>query len=212
MSRSPSIATIVEGKGEQHAVPGLVRRILAQYERYDLQVPPSKVTNTKSNLLNKFEKFLRYALIDGCAAILVLLDADDECPRTEVVDLVRKVTALNLDVPVAIVYAKCEYETWFICSLSSDQGDKIRERLELPAHVTAPENAEKIRNAKGWLTERMPRHRSYKEISDQAPLTHHIELDLVRSRSRSFRRLCHAIEELLQAVDLGEATVTPLLD
>lgn len=212
MSRSFSIAAIVEGEGDRHAVPGLVRRILLQRERYDLLVPPAKVTNGKSKLLEKFERFLQYALIDGCDAILVLLDADDECPYTEVVDLVQKVTALNLDVPVALVYAKCEYETWFICSLSSDQGDKIRERLELPAHVTAPADAEGIRNAKGWLTDHMPRHRAYKETVDQEPLTYHIELDLVRSRSRSFRRLCHAIEELVQAVDLGKAIVTPLLD
>lgn len=204
---------IVEGDGDRKAVPGLVRRILWQCGRYDLQVAARAIaTKGKPSLRKKFKHHLQYALANKCTAILVLLDADGECPRTEVGDLVSNANALNLDVPVAIVYAKCEYETWFICSLFPGKGDGIRKRLELPAHVIAPENAEKIRNAKGWLTDRMPRHRAYKETVDQEPLTHHIELDLVQSRSRSFRRLYHAIEELVRAVDLGEATVTPQLD
>lgn len=200
---------IVEGKGDEKAVPGLVRRILWDNCRHDLLVARSIVTNGKPLLLRKFERFLRYAMADGCAAVLVLLDADAECPREKAADLVQRAQELNLKIPVAIVYAKCEYETWFICSLSPDRGDKIRERLKLPAHVTAPANAEAIRDAKTWLNRHMHRHSSYKETVDQEPLTHHIELDLVRSRSRSFRRLWHAVEELVQAVDQGVATVTP---
>ena len=209
MSRDSGIVSIVEGKGDQHAVPGLVRKILWQCSRFDVPVGRAIATQGKPVLLKKFENFLQYALDNGCAAILVLLDADDECPRTEVDGLVKRVTALSLNVPVAIVYAKCEYETWFICSLSPDHGEKIRERLGVPTHVVAPECPETIRDAKKWLNVRMRRHRAYRETVDQEPLTHHIELDLARSRSRSFRRLWHAIEELVQAVDQGTARVTP---
>lgn len=213
MSRSSGIVAIVEGDGDREAVPSLVRRILQQCGRYDLQVMARAiVTKGKPSLLKKFKRHLQYALNDKCTAILVLLDADDECPRTEVGGLVLKAKSLNLNVPVAIVYAKCEYETWFICSLSPGRGDGIRKRLELPAHVIAPESPETIRDAKKWLNVRMPHHRSYKGTVDQEPLTYHIELDLVHSRSRSFRRLYHAIEELVRAVDLGEVTVTPQLD
>ena len=213
MSSSSGIVAIVEGDGDRKAVPGLIRRILEQCGRYDLQVVARAiVTKGKPLLRRKFKRHLQYALANRCTAILVLLDADGECPRTEVGDLVLIAKALNLNVPVAIVYAKCEYETWFICSLAPDRGGGIRKRLELPEHVIAPECPETIRDAKKWLNVRMPRHRSYKETVDQEPLTYHIELDLVQLRSRSFRRLYHAIEELVRAVDLGEATVTPQLD
>jgi hypothetical protein len=53
--------------------------------------------------------------------------------------------------------------------------------------------------------------RSYKPTEDQADLTYYIDLKLVQSKSRSFRRLCHAVEELIEAVDNGLATVTPPL-
>ncbi|MXZ23972.1 MAG: hypothetical protein F4Y80_03725 [Caldilineaceae bacterium SB0665_bin_21] len=66
-----------------------------------------------------------------------------------------------------------------------------------------------IRDAKKWLKRHMRRHRSYKETVDQKPLTHRLELDLVQLKSRSFRRLWHAVEELVQAVEQGAATVTP---
>lgn len=211
MPKRPGIVPIVEGPGDRYAVPGLLRRILGQLDRYDIAVSQAKVAHGKSNLLRerKFEQFLDYALVDDCTAILVLLDADADCPREEVVCLAQRAVASKLAVPIAIVYAKCEYETWFICSLSPEHGTAIRGRLELPAHITAPEEPEKIRSAKDWLTARMPRHRAYKEVIDQEPLTHHIELDLVREKSRSFRRLCHALEELVQAVDNQGTIVTP---
>ena len=47
---------------------------------------------------------------------------------------------------------------------------------------------------------------SYKETVDQEPFTHRLELDLVQTRSRSFRRLWHAVAELEQ----GATTVMPI--
>ena len=103
MSRNSGIVAIVEGDGDRKVVPGLVRRILQQCGRYDLQVVARAiVTNGKPSLRRKFKHHVQYALNYKCTAILVLLDADDECPRTEVGDLVLKAKALNLNVPVAI--------------------------------------------------------------------------------------------------------------
>lgn len=199
----------MEGPGDEKAVPGLVRNILWECHRFDLPVAQAMRTGGQPFPLKKFKEYLRYAVAEGGKAILVLLDADEECPREKAADLAREATELHLNVPVAIVYAVQEYETWFICSLAPDRGDRIREWLELPAEATAPECPETIRDAKGWLNRHMRRHRSYRATYDQEPLTHRLELDLVRSRSRSFRRLWHAVEELVQAVDQGVATVTP---
>ena len=144
---------------------------------------------------------------EGPDAILVLVDADDECPVEAVGSLVDRASVLNLGVPVAVVYAKCEYETWFISSLSEGTGGRIRAILNIAPSVNAPEDAENIRGAKEWLRRR---GRGYGETEDQEPLTHHIDMELTHSRSRSFRRLCHAVEELVRGIDESEAVVTPM--
>ena len=209
-----TIRAIVEGPGEVDAVPELLRRILGKLHcRYDVVVPPARATKNRSTLLNKLSNFLEYAIVDGCEGILVLVDTDrDYCPRNLAHMLARTAVERNLNVPVAIVCANSEYETWFICTLSDSAGQGIRDRLGISAAVTAPENVERIRGAKEWLEDRMPRDSGYRPTSHQAALTHHIDIDLVQSRSRSFRRLCHAVDELIDAMDRGTSAVTPAPD
>ena len=57
------------------------------------------------------------------------------------------------------------------------------------------ENVEEVTAAKGWLQRHMPDDQRYSENQRSEPLTHHIDMDLTYSRSRSFRRLCHAVDE-----------------
>lgn len=210
MKEIPSIVAIVEGDGELYALPGLLRRILwHRLYRYDIAIRKTIAANGKPDLLKKFEAYLEYALLEDCDAILVLVDADEECPFQQAPNLSARAAALNLGVPVAIVYAKSEYETWFICSLSEFTGAPIRDRLGISESVDAPQNAENIRAAKGWLEQYMPNDRGYKETEDQEPLSHHIDLDLTYKTSRSFRRLCHAVDELVYAIDHGTKVVSP---
>ena len=193
------------------AAPGLIRRILwERLFRYDISRIKSMPTNSKLNLLKRFEQFLGYAIDENADGILALVDADDGCPVEEARSLADRASALNLGVPVAVVYAKSEYETWFISSLSEGTGEGIRARLNIPSSVNAPEDAENIRGAKEWLEGRMPQNQRYRETREQDPLTHHIDMELVYSRSRSFRRLCHAVEELVLAIDGAEVGVTPM--
>ncbi len=204
------IAAIVEGDGDRQALPGLLRRILLEgLCRYDIAIMKPKVAKGKPALLKRLEQFVRYALIDECHSILVLVDADDECPYEKSTCLATEVSRLNLRVPVAIVYAKSEFETWFVCNLRDGEGARIRQRLEISEAVIAPDNVEAITGAKEWLTKRMPRNRAYQETRDQEVLVHYIDLTLTNERSRSFRRLCHAVEELVVAMDNCLATVTP---
>ena len=55
----------------------------------------------------------------------------------------------------------------------------------------------------------MPQDLGYKETSDQVVLTHYINLELAHDRSRSFRRVCHAVGELVEAIDYGIPATTP---
>ena len=208
MNDGLSIVAVVEGPGELGAAPGLIRRILwGRLGRYDISRISAVRASGKLDLVNNLELRLGIAMSEGADAVLVLVDADDECPVEAVGSLVDRASALNLGVPVAVVYAKCEYETWFICSLSEDTGEEIRERLSIASSVNAPEDVEDIRGAKEWLR---GQGRGYTETEDQEDLTYHIDMELAHRRSRSFRRLCHAVEELVDAIDGSEAVVTPI--
>ena len=210
MTAPHKLIAIVEGPGEKDAVPALLRRILwERFDRYDIDVSRPKVTNGKPNLVKRLEDFLGYALIERCTAILVLLDSDRDCPAQLARELAQRAAALNLRVPTAVVCAMSAYESWFISSLSDDEGDNIRARLEIRSSVTAPEDVESIRNAKAWLENHMPHDLGYKETTDQVVLTHYMNLELAHDRSRSFRRVCHAVGELVEAIDHGMPVVTP---
>ena len=210
MTKNHHIVAIVEGHGEAAAVPGLLRRLLQErLQRYDIHRLRARRTNGKYDLLKNLEGYLEEVFNQGCDAILVLVDADGECPLEESAKLVERAAALNLTIPVAIVYANSEYETWFICSLSEENGEGIRVRLGIPESVIAPDNAESIRGAKEWLNGNMPRDLKYQETENQENLTYHIDMNLTHGNSRSFRRLCHAVEELVHAIDNHISIVTP---
>jgi len=49
----PKIIPIVEGDGEVTAVPALLRKILVQATRYDIQIARPKNANGRGNLLKE---------------------------------------------------------------------------------------------------------------------------------------------------------------
>lgn len=201
-----SIVPVVEGPGDLAALPPLLRRILGErLGRYDIGVVKPKSAKGRSTLLKRFEDFLSYAAFESdCVAILVLLDSDENCPITLTNDLTPRCNQGGLTQPVAIVCARREYEAWFLASL-----DTIKGHAEIPETASIAGNVEDVRNPKQWLTDQMPAGRKYKETSHQASLTPLIDLNLAHANSRSFRRLCHAVEELVGAVDNGTRIVTP---
>ena len=103
MDENPLIVPIGEGDGDRYAAPDLVRDILWQRNRFDIVVAKGKF-----RLQNQFEQNLQYALRKGASAILVLLDADDECPREEATSLAKRADVLGLQIPIAVVCAKSE--------------------------------------------------------------------------------------------------------
>lgn len=211
MDGPASIVPIVEGPGDRDASPVLLRRTLFErLARYDITVARPKKANGKQDLLRRLENFLRYSVMTpSCQGIIVLLDSDDECPRDEAMELAGRARAFNLTVPVAIVEAKRGYEAWIVASLGPTSGDEIRERLGLASAVAYDGDVEELSGAKAWLTRNMPSGRAYKETSDQPALSTFIDLDIARARSRSFRRLCHAVEQIVDQIDKGLTTVTP---
>ncbi len=146
--------------------------------------------------------------IDG--AIIVLVDADRDCAHELAAEMSRIAVQENINRPVAIVCPNAEYEAWLIASIDTIRGDPIgRREAIVKSSTSCPANVEDIRDAKGWLSEHMIGDKVYKPTQDQAPLTAMIDLELTANRSRSFKRLCHAVEEIVAGIRSGTANVTP---
>ena len=130
-----------------------------------------------------------------CDAILVLLDADDDCPVDVSRHLSQRCEQSHSRCPVQVVYAHREYESWFLASL-----DTIKGRSVIPDTASFSAAVEDISNPKQWLTDQMSPGRAYKETTHQTSFTKLIDIELAFQKSRSFRRLCHALEQLLDGI------------
>ena len=138
------IIPIVEGHGEERAVPELLKRWLRYRRLQQYFDVPAYAINTKGcgklkAPYNKerhlgIEHYISAAMNGEPAAILILLDADDECRNRRAGDglgpeLLARAKAVVPHIPIAVVVANPEYEAWFLASLT-----KIRSAGLLPNH------------------------------------------------------------------------------
>jgi len=184
------VVSIVEGDGEVMALPVLLRR-LGQWRSPDMSIEvlyPIRVR--KDRFLNKPEEFSRQLVLAAAKCendgwILILLDADDDCPAGKGAEIQQRAAAQVPHRRVAVVLANREYEAWFIAAANSLNG--LRGFQALPGDVDG--DPERPRNAKGWMRERMA-GRVYGETTDQAAFSAAMDLEMAFQRSRSFRKLC----------------------
>ena len=152
------VAPIVEGYGEVQAVPILLQRILWELrEDAFLEVNPALRVKTQSFLGDHdyFAKYLelaaRKAKPHERGSVLILLDCEDDCPAEVGPRLAADAAQLRSDVPITVALAYREYETWFLAAVHSLRGFQ-----GLPIDLDPPAAPESIRDAKGWLSARMP--------------------------------------------------------
>ncbi len=191
------IACVVEGHGEVRALPELVRRVARELDpALQLRIPhPIRKPKTKLIQPDEFHSAIELAArnLRGPGGILVLLDADEDCPADLGPRLQRMAAKARGDVPSAVVLAKVEYEAWFLAAAES-----LRGRRGLQEDLEAPPDPEAIRGAKEWLTTHM-REGAYSETVDQAPLTALMDLEQAR-RSPSFDKCYREIGRLVRTL------------
>lgn len=208
-----NIVPVVEGPGDVEATPVLIRKILTDHIKcYDIAVSKPKRAGGRSALdrAGGIEKFIEYASITpNCGGILVLVDADDDCAPEWAEGICVRCKQVGVDVPIVVVCAVREYEAWFLASLDSIKGNSIRGSLTFNQDAYFEGNLEEIRGVKEWITHQLPPGRAYKETTDQASMSARTDIPVALSNSRSFRRLCHAIEELQSAMNSGSVIITP---
>jgi hypothetical protein len=125
-------------------------------------------------------------------AVLIMLDTDDDC-AVELAATIRRVAAsVAPGFPVRVVCAVREYEAWFLAAAES-----LRGKRGLPPDLQRPEEPEQIRDAKGWLSERMAQR--YSPTLDQPALSALIDTTECAVYSRSFRKLVSEVTALAGA-------------
>jgi len=185
------IASIVEGDGEVAALPVLLRRLgdwLSPGESIEL---PHPIRVRRDRFLNKEEEFRKHLQLAAAKStdmgwILILLDADDDCPAEKGGLILQRAAAIIPHRRVSVVLANREYEAWFIAaarSLHGYRGFVFDGNHELP-------EAETPRDAAGWVNRHMPGCNYYGKIADQSKFSARLDLQQAFDGSRSFRKLC----------------------
>jgi hypothetical protein len=187
------LALIVEGHGDVVAMPILVQRILnhrALSARVELIRRPHRMKRNQMVKADFLEKAidLQATRVGPGGAILITLDADDDCPMTLARSLSRIAKRARADRDIGIVVANREYEAWFVAAARSLRGHRgVRSGVEHPGDPDAHPNP------KAWMNRNM--ERGYSETLDQPALTACLDLGEA-GRSRSFRKLTKEIERI----------------
>lgn len=190
-----TIVSIVEGDGEVKALPKLLHRVAAQLSVAQLLTPtPMRIPRGKIVCAGGIERAADAAAIrvKGHGGVLVLLDADDDCPARLGPDLLLRARSVRSDIRFEVVLANREFEAWFLAAAASLAGQHgFREDLLPPTDPELP------RDCKGWLTKQRSRGQPYKETVDQTALTSAFDLKTARENSPSFDKFCRATRSLL---------------
>lgn len=193
------LGSIVEGEGELAAVPVLLRRLAARIlpDSYVEVGSPVRISRNRVLAAGELSVAMERAArtIQRPGGIVILLDADEDCPARFGPHLVELALTARPDIPMGVVLANREFEAWFLAAAESLGGQR-----GLPKEIEPPTDPEAIRDAKGWLRKQMPRHRKYTETADQPALAASFDLDLARTRSPSFDKCCREIERLLRSL------------
>lgn len=124
--------------------------------------------------------------------IMILVDADDDCPAALGPSLLGRAQAVRGDIPIGLVLAKQEFEAWFLAA-----ADSLAGRRGLPLDLTAPPNPESIQSPKAWLGRYMRASGgTYSETIDQPAFASVFALVAARSAD-SFDKCYREMEALL---------------
>ena len=134
--------------------------------------------------------FLRIACRKDCSLILVIFDADDDCPAELATEFREWLEESNLPAICEIVVIAREYEAWFLASLEALRGHR-----GISKTAVSVSNPELVRGAKERIASLMPKKAPYIETSDQPALTAFLDIRRVSATCRSFARLVEKIRD-----------------
>lgn len=194
------VGVIVEGQGEYEAIRQLLERIWYELLQGDF-IEVLRPFRQPQGLLLK-EAGLKAAVDavkiklgpetpDGPRKlVLILVDAEDDCPREVAPQLLRWGREARSDADIACVMPCPMFETWFVAAAAFLAGVN-----GFPADLPAPPDPEVNGLGKGWVKRHLPR--KYSETVDQPRFAARIDLAQCRQNSASFDKLCRELEARL---------------
>ncbi len=196
-----TIATVVEGYGEVPSLPKLLYRLAAHHSIHNLRTPkPWREPRDRLIKIGGIEQVVSTvaAHVNSAGGVLVVIDADDDCPAQLGPALLQRAQNARPDIPVKVVLAKREFEAWFLTAAPSLAGVH-----GLAPDLPIPSDPESIRGAKEWLADHRLESRTYKPTIDQKLLVSAFDIDMSRKNSDSFDKFCRDVESLFTS---GRAT------
>lgn len=201
------IAPIVEGETEELCFEPLLQHIWNKLPTPTMEaLRVAKPTRCNRSAIAKpshreLEEKMQYALdkllprlrepgVDR-GLVLVLIDADEDCPARLAPQLLSRAKKVRSDVDVDCVVAKRKLENWFTASAESLSGAE-----GLPLNLRAPYDPES-RGGDAWLTQQMKkidRRRKYVKPTHAVTFVRLLDVALCRGRSPSFDKLCRVLE------------------
>ncbi len=229
MAAPRRLVLFVEGQGDRDAVPILVKRLLTDVGAWSdvfLDPAPFIVGNAADLTANEGREWLRFLNAarkrPNLGAVLSVQDGDLGRIRGEefcaarfgprLAHLARNAGAGSV-FSLAVVFPCQEYESWVLACAERLAGVKLPDgRPGIRPGTKAPSGdiEETPRDAKGWLNDRIDA--GYQPTRDQGLITRLMldHLAAIREREmRSFRRLEHALQQLVGAVRDNAHTVSP---
>ena len=179
------IQAIVEGHGEVASVPVLLRRLAGMSDVHDFQIlTPIRYGRDAIIHGSALGRAVDLARSRNADWLLVLLDADDDCP-VEVADIMAsRLTEAAPDIESRVVVVQREYEAWFLGAIES-----LRGRRGIAINAAPDPNPEGRRGTKEEITRRMVWSRAYASRDDQPALTALFAMQDAYRTCRSFRRM-----------------------
>lgn len=185
---------VVEGHGDQLAVPTLAQRILTErLDFYGAIVGASPMRVKRGRFASRFddyERALRF-LSFASDAVLVLLDSDDDDVDALSQDLSERASRAIGHIPVAVAPAVREYEAWFLASI-----EQMRGRGDIRDDAMCPGTPESHRGAKGVFAAQL-KSGIYAETVDQKKYSALLDIQAAEANSASFAALTTALATLV---------------
>jgi hypothetical protein len=92
-----------------------------------------------SNGLESAVKAMALRVSPTAGGVLVLIDADDDCPAHLGPALLARAREARSDVPVSVVLANREFEAWFLAAAPSLAGNCGLGHVDPPGHARVPD-------------------------------------------------------------------------
>src|SRR5258708_8149682 len=151
------VVSIVEGDGEVQALPVLLRRLSGWLTPEAITSVEPAIRVHRDKFIRPGDEFNRMLLLAAkkCTEsgwILILLDADDDCPVEMAETIRRRAREVIPHRCVSVVLANREFEAWFMASARSLIGCR---NFSWDSPDAPPGNTQTFRTSKHSLSTRM---------------------------------------------------------